>query len=148
MHYTVQKPSDEERKIAYDSFQALKDSVKHLNNDTPEIEIEETGEKIKIPLSALHLLVEVLDTMKQGKPFSLVPIAAEMTTQAAAECLNCSRPHVVKLLEEGKIPFTKVGRHRRIKMEDLSEFKKSLKATSKAAIVGMMQDAEEMGLYD
>ena len=69
MHYTVQKPSDEERKIAYDSFQALKDSVKHLNNDTPEIEIEETGEKIKIPLSALHLLVEVLDTMKQGKPF-------------------------------------------------------------------------------
>ena len=71
-----------------------------------------------------------------------------MTTQAAAEFLNCSRPHVVKLLEEGKIPFTKVGRHRRIKMEDLSEFKKSLKATSKAAIVGMMQDAEEMGLYD
>ena len=30
-------------------------------------------------------------------PISVVPIATEMTTQAAAELLGCSRPHFVKL---------------------------------------------------
>ena len=104
MSYVIQQPSNEERKVAMESFKALKETVAQLKDDSvPEIEIEETGDKVKIPLNALKLLVDVLEKMKQGKPFSLVPVAAEMTTQAAAEFLNCSRPHVVKLLEEGKI---------------------------------------------
>jgi excisionase family DNA binding protein len=55
--------------------------------------------------------------MSQGKPISIVPFATEVTTQKAAGILGCSRPYLVKLLEEGKIEFTKVGKHRRIRFE-------------------------------
>ncbi len=141
-------PSKNEQAIANESFDQLTESINQLKSENPEIEIEETGEKIAIPLNALRLLADVLGKMKEGKPFSLVPVATEMTTQAAAEFLNCSRPHVVKLLETGQIPFTKVGRHRRIKFTDLKSFKSNMKATSKSKLVEIMQESEEMGLYD
>lgn len=134
--------------IADESFRLLQSSLEKLKSDNPEIEIEETGEKIKIPLNAFKLLVQILGEMREGKPISLVPIASELTTQAAAEMLNCSRPHVVKLLEDGVIPFTKVGRHRRIKLVDLQRFQLKSKEESKARLIEMMSDAEELGLYD
>jgi len=141
-------PSKNEQAIANESFNQLLDSIDQLKTETPEIEIEETGEKIMIPLNALRLLADILGKMKDGKAFSLMPVASEMTTQAAAEFLNCSRPHVVKLLETDQIPFTKVGRHRRIKFSDLKEFKTGMKATAKSELIKMMQESEEMGLYD
>ena len=65
--------------------------------------------------------------MSQGNPISIVPVATEMITQSAAELLGCSRPHLIKLLEEGKIDYAKVGKHRRIKYEDVVNFKRKMK---------------------
>ena len=148
MELTITQPSKEERLIADKSYELLSKSILQIKGNTPEIEIEETGEKIKIPLSALKFLAQILSQMKDGKPFSLVPVATEMTTQAAAEYLNCSRPYIVKLLEKGVIPFTKVGRHRRIRMDDLRAHKVKMKESAKKHLVEMMHDAEEMNLYD
>lgn len=142
------KPSKEEMKAAGESLNKISSSIKKIKKPIAEIEIEETGEKIKVPLSALKFFTQILEIMKQGKPFSLMPVAAEMTTQAAAEFLNCSRPHVVKLLEEGKIPYTKIGRHRRIKLEDLQKFRDEMKANSKAKLIEMMKDSEDLNMYD
>ena len=86
--------------------------------------------------------------MGQGKIVSLVPVATEVTTQAAAEMLGCSRPHLVKLLEEGKIAFTKVGKHRRIQYDDISNYKKQMKAQQKQHLIDIMNADEETGLYD
>lgn len=144
----IVKPSKQEQQIAMESYNALREVLKQLRTDNPEIEIEETNEKIRIPLKMLKLLVKILEVTSQGKPFSLVPQATEMTTQAAAEFLGCSRPHIVKLLEENKIPYTKVGRHRRIKFEDLIEYKKEMKANQKDLLIQMMRSDEELGLYD
>lgn len=148
MDMQITQPSKKDRMIANESFRLLQSSLEKLKSDNPEIEIEETGEKVKIPLNAFKLLVQILGEMREGKPISLVPIASELTTQAAAEMLNCSRPHVVKLLEDGVIPFTKVGRHRRIKLVDLQRFQLKSREESKARLIEMMSDAEELGLYD
>ena len=86
--------------------------------------------------------------MSEGKLISIVPLAAEVTTQAAAEILGCSRPHLVKLLEEGKIAFTKVGKHRRIKFEDVVQYKQEMKKLQKQNITDIMNADEETGLYD
>ena len=86
--------------------------------------------------------------MSQGKPISIVPIATEVTTQKAAEILGCSRPFLIKLLEEGKIEFTKVGKHRRILFEDVLKFKKQMKEEQKKRIIDIMNYDEEIGLYD
>lgn len=144
----VNKASKEEQKIAIQSYDALSSVIKELKSNNPEIEIDETQERIKIPLSALKLLGEILEAMSKGKPFSLVPIATEVTTQKAAEILGCSRPHFVKLLEEGKIDFTKVGKHRRVKFEDVMNYKRKMKEAQKKHIIEIMQSDEEIGLYD
>lgn len=98
---------------------------------------------LKIPDKA-----KILKATSLGKPISIVPIATEMTTQAAAEFLGCSRPHLVKLLEKGEIPFTKVGKHRRIKFEDVAEYKRRMKKEQEDRIIQLMKSDEELNLYD
>ncbi|MBC8757001.1 helix-turn-helix domain-containing protein [Kordia sp. YSTF-M3] len=146
--HDIQKPSKKEQLAAMESYNALAARLAELHSENPEIEIEETSEKIKIPLKALKLLAKILQATSQGKPISVVPIATEMTTQAAAELLGCSRPHIVKLLESGEIPFTKVGRHRRVKYEDIARYKKAKKEEQEQLLIQMMKSDEELGLYD
>lgn len=144
----IKRPSKVEQKVASQSYNALASVIEQIRSEEPEIEIEETNDKIKIPLSALRLLGDILKAMSEGKLISIVPIATEVTTQAAAEFLGCSRPHLVKLLEEGKIEFTKVGKHRRIKFDDIVKYKKELKKQQKQHIIDIMNSDEETGLYD
>lgn len=143
------KPSRKEQEAARASFQALEESLKNLSKKaTTEIEIEETAQKIVVPTMALQLLTRILKDLGEGRPVQIVPIAAEVTTQAAAEMLGCSRPHVVKLLEEGQIPFTLVGKHRRIKYEHVVKYRQAMKEAQKRHLKDMMKDDEAAGLYD
>lgn len=144
----IKKPSKEEQQVALESYNALDAVLKQISSQNPEIEIEETGERIKIPIQALRLLSKILHATAQGKPISIVPLAMEVTTQSAADFLGCSRPHLVKLLEQGIIPFTTVGRHRRIKFEDLQKYKKAMKASQKKLLIQMMKQDEEYNMYD
>lgn len=144
----IKKPSKKEQIMAMESYNALAATLEELHNENPEIEIEETEEKIKIPLIALKLLAKILKATSQGKPISVVPIATEMTTQAAAELLSCSRPHFVKLLEDGRIPFTKVGKHRRVKFDDVVNYKKKMKLKQEELLMKIMRSDEKSGLYD
>lgn len=144
----IKRPTKEEQRTALESYDTLAASLDQLRTEFPEIEIEETKEKIRIPISALKFLVRILKEISQGNPVSIVPIATEITTQAAAELLGCSRPHIVKLLESGKIPFNKVGKHRRIRYEDLVAYKKEMKALQRRKIQELMELDEDTGLYD
>lgn len=144
----MKRPSKEEQRVALESYDVLAASLGQLRSENPEIEIEETEDKIRIPISALKLLIKILKEISQGNPISIVPIATEMTTQAAAELLGCSRPHLVKLLEEGKISYTKVGKHRRIKYEDVLTYKKEMKSRQREKIRELMDLDEKSGLYD
>ena len=145
---SILKPSKEEQKAAMLSYDAFVSTLNEIKDKNPEIEIEETQEKIRIPLNALRLLAEILKETSKGKPVSIVPIATEVTTQAAAEMLGCSRPHIVKLLETGKIKFTKVGKHRRIRYEDIISYRKKMKAEQERLINEIMDADEKSGLYD
>lgn len=145
---SITKPSKQEQKVAMESFNALSEALERLHTDSPEIEIEETNEKIKIPLKALKLLAKILEATSQGKPIFIAPVAMEMTTQAAADLLGCSRPHLVKLLEEGEIEYAKIGKHRRVKYEDVMAYKKRMKAKQQELLIKIMNADEESGLYD
>lgn len=144
----IERPSKEEQKAAMMSYDALAAALDQIQSDYPEIEIEENNERIKIPLKALQLLAKILKETSQGKPVSIVPIATEITTQAAAELIGCSRPHLVKLLENGEINFTKIGKHRRIKYQDVIDYKRKMKAEQRRLLIEIMKEDEEAGLYD
>jgi excisionase family DNA binding protein len=144
----INRPSKDEQRLALKSYDALASVIDQLKSKNPEIEIEETHDRIKIPLSALKLLGDILKAMSNGKPFSLVPIATEVTTQKAAEILGCSRPHLVKLLEKGEIEYTKVGKHRRVRFEEVMKYRRKMKKNQKQNIIDIMKSDEELGLYD
>lgn len=144
----IKRPSKQERKLAQESYSSLISAIEQLKTDEVEIEIEETSDKLVLPVKALNLLGDILNAMSQGKPISIVPLATEVTTQSAAEILGCSRPYLVKLLEEGKIEYTKIGKHRRIKYEDVIDYKKKMKEEQKNHLIEMMNKDEELGLYD
>jgi excisionase family DNA binding protein len=83
---------------------------------------ENGGGSVTVSREALDLLVRILDEMVEGNAVSLVPGSPELTTQQVADILHVSRPYVVTLLEEGKIPHRKVGPRRRIRFQDLMEY--------------------------
>ena len=144
----IERPTKEEQKSAMESYDALAAALDQIHSDYPEIEIAETNERIKIPIKALQLLAKILKETSLGKPVSIVPIATEITTQAAAELIGCSRPHLIKLLETGEIGYTKIGKHRRIKYQDIIEYKRKMKVEQRRRLIEIMKADEESGLYD
>jgi excisionase family DNA binding protein len=75
-------------------------------------------------------------------------MAALVTAQEAADILNVSRPFLIKLLEEEKIPFIKVGTHRRIRFSDLMDYKQRRDEKRERALEEIAQLSQELGIYD
>ena len=107
---------------------------------------EKSCETLVVPKAALHLFAGILEQMAQGNIVTLVPVHAELTTQEAADLINVSRPFLIKQLEMGKLPFRKVGRHRRIKYQDLMSYKEQIDALRNQALDELAALEQELGL--
>lgn len=101
---------------------------------------------VRIPTSALRLLLEVLTEIGQGNAVSIIPIHAELTTQEAADVLNVSRPFLVQLLEKGDIPFHKTGTHRRVRYQDVMDYKNSIDGERRKALAELAAQAQELDM--
>ena len=105
------------------------------------------GEFADVTLSPAiaRTFLDVLRLIASGKGFRLIPVSAELTTQQAADLLNVSRPFLVKLLENGEIPFSKVGRHRRVKAQALYDYKAVRDERRAKALSDMAAEDAEKG---
>lgn len=103
------------------------------------------GESIVLPASAFEALKTVVTGMAQGMAMTLVPSGHELTTQQAAEILRISRPSLIRLLEDGTIPFHKVGTHRRIDVEDVLRYRTARNEQRRAALRRLTEISEEIG---
>lgn len=143
-------PSQKDIEISTESSRVLASSL-NSRNATQKIKIEsENGEEktLSIPSVAYELLIEILAQMSQGNAVTLVPVRAELSTQQAANLLNVSRPHLVKLLDRNDIPYRKVGKHRRILAKDLYSYKDEIDRKRSQSLDELTALTEELGLYE
>ena len=101
---------------------------------------------IELPPKALRLIADLLGLMAGRQPVALFPHELELTTQDAAEILNVSRPFVVKEIEAGRMPHRKVGRHRRIRLEDVMAYQQASLRTSKQTLQALADQAQALDL--
>jgi excisionase family DNA binding protein len=117
-------PSASEKEVANHLRQIL---AAHAAGDAKlRVMDEATKQLVGITLSPAlsNLLMELLRHIGSGDAVTLVPVSKMLTTQQAADILNVSRPFLISLLERDEIPHDLVGRHRRIKADDLFAYKR------------------------
>ena len=102
---------------------------------------------VEIPVSALRLLVEVLTQLGEGNTVTLIPVHAQLTTQEGADILNVSRPTFIKLLDDEKIPYHRVGNRRKVAFSDVLNYKHDIdkKRLASLAELSELDQAMNMG---
>ena len=103
-------------------------------------------EIVTIPMSALHFLRDILTQMADGNAVTLMPVQAELTTQQAADILNVSRPFLTRLVDDGKIPYRKVGTHRRIRLDDLMAYKQDIDRQRLVTLEELASEAQALDM--
>lgn len=104
------------------------------------------GKQLVLPKAVTPLLIHLLTEMGQGNAVTLIPVHAELTTQEAANLLNVSRPHLIRLLEDGEIPFHKAGTHRRVKFVDLEAYRDKFQLKRRETLSELAREAQELGM--
>ncbi len=100
------------------------------------------------PAAATAAMERVLETMAEGGGVAIIALDAELTTQEAADLLGVSRPTLVKLLEDGALPFRVLGAHRRLKAADVLAFRDRRQAAQDAMLDELVAENQRAGLYD
>ena len=106
------------------------------------------GESFAIPETIFHILVRVVEVMERGDALTLIPVHKELTTQQAANLLNVSRQYLVRLLDEGRLPYMRTGKHRRLRIDDVLAYKQTRDADRQASLDELARLSEEFVGYD
>ena len=110
--------------------------------------VDAEGNSTEMPEAVFQFVVRIAEVLAKGDAITLVPVGKLLTTQQAADILNVSRQHLVDLLAKDEIRHQMVGRHRRIKIEDLLGYKALRDERRREGLREMVAMSEKMGLYD
>ena len=136
------RPSPQDAAIARSTHETLSS---YRGTDQP-LKLRVKGgsreQTIDLPAGAVGLLVHALEAMAEGQGITLIPETAEVTTIQAAAILNVSRPFLIKLLDQKAIPHRKVGKHRRIRMEDVIAYKNAIDHEREQVLEQLTRDAQ------
>jgi excisionase family DNA binding protein len=137
-------PSKEDIELARTSGQRLAPLARRGRSLTVRVRDAGHEKTIELPAGAVKLLQAILEDMASGRAVTIVPQNAELTTQQAADFLNVSRPFLVQLLEQKKLPYRLVGTHRRVRFEDVLRFKENIDADRRKVLDQLTADAQEL----
>lgn len=141
-------PSDSEIALARASSRILS-GLKLKKTKSVDILLETSNHhqnSVTLPVSAFRLLVNILNQMAEGNAVTLISVHAELTTQEAADLLNVSRPYLIRLLEDRKIPFRKVGTKRRVLFQDLMDYKAKIDVARRKTLDELAKEAQDLDM--
>ena len=143
---TIERPSAKEAALARESGKRLQEQIQKKGQEFKLVVNGQSLDEVVLPKSAIRILIAGLTEIGKGNGLQLVPQHTELSTQEAAEILNLSRPYVVRLLDDGKIPSHKVGTHRRVRIDDVLAYKKKSDADRLDALKNLVDEAQELDL--
>lgn len=135
-------PSTDDAKVAKRSSETLARYV----TQSLSVRVGNTNDEVELPEGAVRLLVDILVNMAEGNAVTLVPVHAELTTQQTADSLGVSRPFLIRLLEEGVIPYHKVGTHRRVYYKDVRAYKMRIAEERESALDKLAAEAQSLNM--
>ncbi|WP_417468485.1 helix-turn-helix domain-containing protein [Maricaulis sp.] len=147
LDFSDRMPSDIDRQAA----NRLRSIIADLTKDDEPTELKLVLKKgvyadVVLTPALAHTLLDLLRLVGSGQGFQMIPVEAELTTQQTADLLNVSRPHLIGLLNDQKIPFHKVGRHRRIRAEDAFAYRNKRDGERAAILAAMAEEDARLGL--
>jgi len=110
--------------------------------------VSSDGQTVEIPEGMFAALAQVAEAMRAGLAVTVAPHHLTLSTQEAADLLQVSRTTLVRLLENGVIPFDKPNRHRKVRLDDLLRYRETQRNRAEQALADMVADSERLGLYD
>src|SRR5258708_5118390 len=137
-------PNAQEAELARSSGQSLARLIR--KNRPLMLKVTDADKPIELPPGAALLLMDILEAMAAGRGVTIIPENAELTTVQAADVLNVSRPYLIKLLEDGALPHRKVGKHRRVRMEDVMAYKEKIDRERAAVLDQLAAQAQELDM--
>jgi excisionase family DNA binding protein len=139
-------PSEEDIELARRSGQRLAPLARRDRPLTLRVCDSDHKDTIELPPGAVKLLMAILEDMASGHAVTIVPVNAELTTQQAANFLNVSRPFLIKLLEDKKLPFRRVGTHRKVRFDDVLRYKEDIDRKRRAVLDELAAEAQNLKL--
>ena len=130
-----------------ETLTALDRALKSEGGETPALLLS-NGEQIALPASLAAILRRATHELARDRAVQLFTVGRELTTQQAADLLNVSRPYLIQLLDEGKIPHHLVGTHRRVPLDALLAFARRMYEEQGKALDEMLRLSQEWGMYD
>lgn len=137
------------RRAAHDASRQLASFL--ASNDEPLVRVQIAPEAdadttMLLPTAAIQKLHEILLEIARGNSVTVIPMSSELTTQQAADVLDVSRPFLIERLEQGEIPYRKVGTHRRVRLSDLMAYKQTMDRNRLNALEELSAQAQELGM--
>ncbi len=140
---TVLPPEDPK-----ESLDELGAALAVSERDSATAFLDVKGECLVVPREVVEVLRGVVEAMSRGQAVTVAPVHLRLTTQEAADLLGVSRPTLVKLLEDGEIPFERPGRHRRVRLADLLAYRDRASKERRAALDRMVAIADDADMYE
>jgi len=124
-----------------------KELLQHLDDGESRFILwdKESDEPIELGEDLFELLRRVLIDLSQNRAIQILPHSMELTSVQAAEFLQVSRPYLIKLIDNKELECRMVGTHRRVKLQDLINYRAKLANDSKAVREELTKMAEDLG---
>ena len=100
-------------------------------------------DQVELPEEIYVVLRTVVDAMRRGLSVTISPTSQQLTTQQAADLLGISRPTLIRALDEGKVPYTRAGTHRRLALADVLDYRDERRREQYAAIEALSVGIED-----
>jgi len=143
----TQSETTEQDRTAVARLRALLGDIQYSGLPQPTL-IGPTGATVPLTAAIIRVLTRVLDILASGADVIIEPKATFLSTGEAAERLGMSRSYLLKLLESGEIPFTRVGTHRRIHLSDVISYSVQRARRRRKQLERLIAESDAAGLYD